>query len=60
MDSKQEVRLNSYMLITDLSLFLKSHFEILKSNPGNRFYMPYYERLQLCKQVLIKNKTNEN
>lgn len=32
--------------------FIKSHLEYLKSNSGNKAYMPYYDRLVKIKKIL--------
>jgi len=31
--------------IIDQEKFIKSHLKALKSNPGNKLYLPYYDRL---------------
>ena len=51
----QPIKPNKYSAITDCSLFIKSHFSIVKANNGNRTFLPYLKRLQELKQVLTIN-----
>ena len=51
----QPIKLNSYSIITDCSLFIESHFATVKANNGNRTFLPYLNRLQELKQVLTMN-----
>lgn len=44
-DLKGDMYLNEYTYIPDLQKCIKSHIMYLKSNKGNKGYMPYYERL---------------
>ncbi|SIQ99852.1 hypothetical protein SAMN05880574_1477 [Chryseobacterium sp. RU37D] len=46
------VKLNSCSTITDCSLFVESHFAVIKANNGNQTYLPYLKRLQELKQLL--------
>jgi hypothetical protein len=46
------VRLNQYELITDPSLFVKSHLDIVKGQNGNDRYKPYLDRLKELKRIL--------
>jgi hypothetical protein len=46
------IRLNVCELITDPSLFVKSHLNVLAAQNGNERYMPYLERLKALKQIL--------
>lgn len=39
------IRLNQGTEITDVKRFLDSHFAAIDKNPGNKTYMPYYNRL---------------
>lgn len=43
--SKKSLEINNHTKITDLETFVNSHISILKANPGNKRYLPYYERL---------------
>jgi len=40
--------------ITDVPYMVKNHITILKSNPGNRTFLPYYLRLlKLYKKISV-------
>ena len=56
MNSSMVIKLNQCSTILNLGNFLKSHFEVLRNNKGNRLFMPYYERLQQVKLILIEQK----
>lgn len=47
------VSLGGHGLIMDPEKFVLSHIEILKSNPGNRCFMPYFKRLKLFRDIII-------
>lgn len=47
----QPVKLNPYSTITNVSLFIESHFATVKFNNGNRTYLPYLNRLHELKKV---------
>jgi hypothetical protein len=49
------VKLNPYSTITNVPLFIDSHFAIVKANNGKRTFLPYLNRLQELKQVLTTN-----
>jgi len=49
------IQLNQYSIITDHSLFIRSHFEIVRANNGNKTYLPYLRRLQEFVSVLSKS-----
>lgn len=49
---KQRFQLNKYTTITDLSLFIQSHFEAVKANNGNSNYLPFLDRLKELKQQI--------
>ncbi len=51
----QPVKLNQCSTITDVALFIDSHFATVKANNGNRTFLPYLNRLQELKQVLTTN-----
>lgn len=51
----QPVKPNSYSTITNVSLFLESHFATLKANNGKRTFLPFLNRLQELKQYLTSN-----
>lgn len=47
-----QVRLNQESNITNVGEMIKSHVKILDANPGNRAYMPYYDRLVMLLTIL--------
>ena len=47
-----QVRLNKESNITNVGEMIKSHVKILDANPGNRAYMPYYDRLVMLLTIL--------
>ena len=51
----QPVKLNQCSIVTNVSLFLESHFATLKNYNGNKTFLPYLNRLQEMKQVLTTN-----
>jgi len=51
----QPVKLNRWTTITACSLFIESHLCTVKGNNGNETFLPYLERLQELKKVLIIN-----
>jgi hypothetical protein len=48
----KQVGLNYCTVITDTEKFIESSFATLKSNSGNKTFMPYYERLVKLKEIL--------
>lgn len=48
----QPVKLNHWSTITNVSLFIGSHFSTVKTNNGNRTYLPYLNRLQELKTMI--------
>jgi len=51
----QPVKLNQCSTVTNISLFIESHFTTVKANNGNSTYLPYLKRLREFKQVLTAN-----
>jgi hypothetical protein len=49
------VKLNQCSMVTNISLFIESHFATVKANNGKRTFLPYLNRLQELKQVLTTN-----
>lgn len=49
------VKLNPFSTITDLPVFIESHFATVKANNGNTIFLPHLDRLQELKQVLTTN-----
>ena len=50
----QPVKLNRSSTVTNCSLFIESHFTTVKANNSKQTFLPYLNRLQELKQVLIK------
>lgn len=51
----QPVKLNQCSTITDINIFIESHFATVKANNGKKSFLPYLNRLQELKQVLTNN-----
>ena len=51
----QSLKLNQCSTIISVSLFLESHFAIIKANNGKRTFLPYLHRIQELKKVLTTN-----
>jgi hypothetical protein len=49
------IRLNSFSIITDVSKYIESHFEIAKANNGKQRFLPYLNRLRELKRILTTN-----
>jgi len=49
------VRLDKCSMITDVSLFIKSHLDIVRGQNGNLRYTPYLDRLNELKLILSLN-----
>ena len=47
-----QIRLNQETTITNVSLMINSHVKMLEANPGNRTFMPYYDRLVMLLTIL--------
>ncbi len=45
----EQVRISKCELITNVPQMIDSHIKMLKGNPGNRTYLPYYDRLILLR-----------
>lgn len=48
----KNVRLDTAAVINDPALFLDSHFQTLKANNGNRYYLPFLDRLKRYKHLI--------
>ena len=46
------IQLNNYSTIPDCNLFIESHFASVKANHGNRYFLPYLNRLKELRYVL--------
>jgi hypothetical protein len=51
----EPVKPNGYSTITNVSVFLQSHFATIKANNGRRTFLPFLNRLQELKHHLISN-----
>jgi hypothetical protein len=49
------IKLNNCSTINDCSLFIESHLATVKRNKGKNTFMPYLNRLEELKQVLMNN-----
>jgi hypothetical protein len=47
------VKLDAATTINDVKKFIESHMAIARSHNGNRFFIPYMERLYQLKRILI-------
>ena len=54
----QPIQLNASSRIIDLSIFVKNHLAIVKTNNGNKRFLPYLNRLQKLKIVLTLSKVD--
>jgi hypothetical protein len=52
---KQPVKLNGYTTITNVPLFIETHFATVKANNGKRTFLPFLKRLQELKQYFTQN-----
>ena len=48
----QTVKLNKGSTITNVRLFIESHFAVVKANNGKRTFIPYLNRLQDLKRII--------
>jgi hypothetical protein len=47
-----QIRLNQESTVTNVGHMIGTHVKILEANPGNRVYMPYYDRLVMLLTIL--------
>jgi len=47
----KKIKVSRFEMITDTDKFIKNHIRTLRANPGNRTFIPYYERLIQLKKV---------
>lgn len=52
---KQSVKLNQCCTITNVLLFIETHFTTIKANDGKKSFIPFLHRLQELKQLLSIN-----
>jgi hypothetical protein len=53
--SKQPVKLNKCSTITNLPLFIETHFTTIRANDGKKIFIPFLHRLRELKKVLTIN-----
>ena len=51
----QPIKLNQFSTITNVALFIESHFATVKTKNGKRTFLPFLYRLQELKQYLTQN-----
>ena len=44
-----KVRISKCEVVTNVPQMIDSHVKTLRGNPGNRLFMPYYDRLLLLR-----------
>ena len=52
------VKLDKATIILDAALFVHSHLATVKANHDRRSAKPYYDRLKLLKDIIIKSRNN--
>lgn len=45
----EQVRISKGELITNVPQMIAGHLKILKNNPGNKLFVPYYDRLLMLR-----------
>jgi hypothetical protein len=45
----EKVRISKCEVVTNVTQMIDSHIKILRNNPGNRLFMPYYDRLLMLR-----------
>ena len=53
----KSMKLNDCEFATDLPKLISSNISYLKSNPGNKGYMPYYRQLIEIRNKLISHES---
>jgi hypothetical protein len=56
---RQPINLDCSSIIKDCSLFIESHITMAKANNGNKFFLPYLNRLRELQQVLKPSQNIE-
>jgi hypothetical protein len=51
----EQVRISKCEVVTNVPKMIDSHIKILQNNPGNRVFMPYYDRLLLLRFAIDTN-----
>jgi hypothetical protein len=52
---EKSISLNNFSKISNPKKYIETYLSIIKTNNGNKTYKPYFERLQLLKDILSKN-----
>ena len=45
----EQVRISKCEVVTNVPQMIDSHLKVLKGNPGNKLFMPYYDRLLMLR-----------
>ena len=45
----EQVRISKCEFVTNVPQMIDSHIKILRGNPGNKLFMPYYDRLLMLR-----------
>ena len=45
----EQVRISKCEVVTNVPKMIDSHIKTLRGNPGNKLFMPYYDRLMLLR-----------
>ena len=45
----EQVRISKCEVVTNVTQMIDSHVKTLRGNPGNKLFMPYYDRLILLR-----------
>tara|TARA_R110002051_G_C8557357_1_gene473645 strand:+ start:340 stop:579 length:240 start_codon:yes stop_codon:yes gene_type:complete len=54
--NKQPLKLDDCTQINDVKQFASVHIQYLRSNSGNKRYLPYFDRLNKVYNICVKNK----
>lgn len=49
------IKITNAETIINMKLFVDSHISMLDNHPGNKAYLPYYNRLLKLKEILCKD-----
>ena len=51
----EQVKISKCEVVTNVPQMIDSHIKILRGNPGNRTFIPYYDRLMLLRFAVDTN-----
>lgn len=51
-----EIKLDGITWIADVPKMIQTHIMYLRHNPGNKTFMPYYQRLMQVKHIMQSQK----